>query len=633
MFSSGVEGQNLEDSLSYILNKENSTTLDKLNSLWSVYSRHPNPDIRLLYAKKCVELAKKENRIRWLYSAYLDIGYAYKLKGDLNEALGALFKSLDYANQEKDKKIGLAYTADVCNAIASVYRIQNNYNTAIEYYKKSISICRENEDSVKLATALLNTGEVYRLDNKLDPALVYFNESKRIFNNKDHTIGIAYNQGNIGLVYAEQNKYDSAELYLRDAITTLVKLGDQYPIAVYNISMADIYKNRGKYDNALEYATNSYKVALQEGFKEQVRDASQKLSELYSETGDYQRAFQYQGKYLAYKDSVVDQETIRKMADMRTEYEVNQKQVEVDLLESEKKRQEIIAISLGVVAILITVVAFLLYKNNKQRRKVNYLLKDQKEEIEAQRDQLDELNRTKDRFFSIISHDLRGPVHAFKGMSRLIKILVEEENIQDLRELNEHFDSSVNQLSTLLDDLLDWAVAQQGNIPHNPEKVELSTLSEGLTKLFQNMARAKNIQFESKIDQDLVIWADLNCVNTILRNIVNNALKFTPDAGKITLTARREKDLIAIAVQDTGIGIAKDKMDSLFRLDENKRSWGTDGEKGLGLGLQLVYQFTELNCGYVTVDSVEGEGSTFTVFLPLYKNQQESVVLEEETVV
>ncbi|UII20330.1 tetratricopeptide repeat-containing sensor histidine kinase [Fulvivirga ligni] len=523
------------DSLIKVLNSEVIIQdSNKLRLYWFIYSDYPDPDVRINYAIKSIKLAKQVNRSEWLHHSYLHLGYAYKLKGDLYKALEALIKSGENAYNSR-------YKATVNNAIASVYRMQGNYTTAIGYYKSSIKIFREENDSLKLASSLLNAGELYRLNDRLDSALLFFDESKVIYNSIHYTIGTAYNQGNIGLVYAEQDKYDSAELYLNEAITTLDKLGDKYPISVYNISMADICQDRGEYQKALEYAQNSFDVAMQEGFKEQVRDASQKLSELYSETGDYQKAFQYQGKYLAYKDSVVDQETIRKMADMRTEYEVNQKQTEVDLLESEKKRQEIIAISLGVVAILITIVAFLLYKNNKQRRKVNYLLKDQKEEIEAQRDQLDELNRTKDRFFSIISHDLRGPVHAFKGMSRLIKILVEEENIQDLRELNEHFDSSVNQLSTLLDDLLDWAVAQQGNIPHNPEKVELSTLSEGLTKLFQNMARAKNIQFESKIDQDLAIWADLNCVNTILRNIVNNALKFTPDGGKITLSARKEK--------------------------------------------------------------------------------------------
>ncbi|UII24519.1 tetratricopeptide repeat-containing sensor histidine kinase [Fulvivirga maritima] len=616
-----------------IVNAQNLTVADSLISLYrqqifeendsiqfkilkGIFTQSPNPDVQLEYAILALDLAEKNNQYKWFYTTYISMGYSYKLKGDLNEALRVLLLALEYS----DKIEGGERKAFVLDAIAAVYRMQNNYPIAIKYYKASTNILREGGDSVNLATTLLNTGELYRLNNMPDSALIYLNESKIIFSEMQYQIGIAYNMGNIGLVYAQQEKYDSAELYLQDAITTLNQLGDKYPVAVYNISMADIYKDRGEYKKALEYAQSSFDVAIQEGFKEQVRDASQKLSEIYAELGDYQRAFDYQGKYFAYKDSVVDQETIRKMADMRTEYEVNQKQAEVDLLESEKRRQSIVAVALGVVAALVGIVAFLLYKNNKHRRQANNLLKEQKEEIETQRDQLDELNRTKDRFFSIISHDLRGPVHAFKGMSRLIKILVEEENIDDLKELNTHFDNSVNQLSSLLDDLLDWAVAQQGNIPVKPEKVELHKLTDDLFKLFHNMARAKEIELTADFHEDLALNVDMNCLNTILRNILNNALKFTPDGGKIKLTAERTNGMVAISVEDTGIGISKDKLDKLFKLDGNKRSWGTQGEKGLGLGLQLVYQFTELNGGKVTVKSEEHKGSIFTVYLPAYNN-------------
>ncbi|MBL3658107.1 tetratricopeptide repeat-containing sensor histidine kinase [Fulvivirga sediminis] len=610
------------DSLINVLGSSDLVLADTLKEriLWGIYTTHPNPEVVIKYADQAIDLELNNNypdnvkKEEWLALAYLNKGQAYKIKGDLEEALRNLLKSMRYANVTHKDHL----RASVYNEIAGVYLFQTNYSTAIEYYNLSINIFRISHDSIQLATTLLNTGDLYRLNQKEDSALLYFAESKIIFEKNNYDIGIAYNEGNIGLVYAQQGKYDSAEMNLANAIGTLERFGDKYPVAVYNISMADIYKDRGEYKKALKYAQSSFDVAIEEGFKEQVRDASQKLSEIYSELGDYQLAFDYQGKYYAYKDSVVDQETIRKMADMRTEYEVNQKQAEVDLLESEKRRQSIVAISLGAVAVLVGIVAFLLYKNNKHRRQANNLLREQKEEIEAQRDQLDELNSTKDRFFSIISHDLRGPVHAFKGMSRLIKILVEEENIEDLKELNVHFDNSVNQLSSLLDDLLDWAVAQQGNIPVKPEKVELNKLTDDLFELFHNMARAKDIELTADFKEDLVLHADMNCLNTILRNILNNALKFTPDKGKIKLTAERSNGMVAISVEDTGIGISKDKLDSLFKLDGNKRSWGTQGEKGLGLGLQLVYQFTELNGGKVTVKSEENKGSIFTVYLPAY---------------
>ncbi|UII24523.1 tetratricopeptide repeat-containing sensor histidine kinase [Fulvivirga maritima] len=605
-----------DSALNVLNNEKNLSFLDSLKLLRKIYYHHANSDSVIKYSELSMGLLRgnEEEYLFWMHNAYLNKGYALKLKGNVEEALEAHIKSLEYANKLKiSRYLGAAY-----NAIAADYRVQGNYASSVKYYYDGLRAFQEDENSslVQMASMYVNIGECYRLSNHLDSALILFNKSKVFFDSTNYELGIAYSEGNIGLVYEEQGKYEVAEEYLKSANRTLEKLGDIYPVAVYTVSLGKIYKARGDTDKALEYMLDSYNMSMHEGLKEQVRDASQHIYKLYAELGDYQKAFDYQTKYYAYKDSVVDQETIRKMADMRTEYEVNQKQSEVDLLVSEKTRQTVVAVSLGVVTVLVMIVAFLLYRNNQQRKQANELLEEQKEEIETQRDQLDELNRTKDRFFSIISHDLRGPVQAFKGMGRLIKVLVEEENIAELKELNVDFDNSVSQLSRVLDDLLDWAMAQQGSIPFHPEKVELPSVVNNLKDLFHNMARAKNISLATDVESDLAVYADMNSLNTILRNLLNNALKFTPEGGHIQLSAIRKKGMVAISVKDTGIGIEKDKLDSLFKLGGSKRSWGTQGEKGLGLGLQLVYQFTALNGGEVTVESEENEGSVFTVYLP-----------------
>ncbi|UII24524.1 tetratricopeptide repeat-containing sensor histidine kinase [Fulvivirga maritima] len=583
--------------------------------LKQVYENLPNPDSSLAYAKKALAIAEELGHDGWMSRCLMGVGYAYKMKGDTDKSLKYLLLGAEYSAAEGDD-VNLAI---INSAIGDVYTVATNYTLAKEYYKKVLPVFIANSDSVRWGTLLLNLGEVFRLEHSLDSSLVYFYRSRDIFDKLQLEIGIGYSLGNIGLAYAEQDQYIKAKNNITRATKLLKKLGDYYPITVYDISLADIYQDRKEYEKALIHARNALDIANQQGFKEQIRDACKKLSEIYLAIGNHQKAFDYQTKYYAYKDSVVDQETIRKMADMRTEYEVNQKQSEVDLLVSEKTRQTVVAVSLGVVTVLVMIVAFLLYRNNQQRKQANELLEEQKEEIETQRDQLDELNRTKDRFFSIISHDLRGPVQAFKGMGRLIKVLVEEENIAELKELNVDFDNSVSQLSRVLDDLLDWAMAQQGSIPFHPEKVELPSVVNNLKDLFHNMARAKNISLATDVESDLAVFADMNSLNTILRNLLNNALKFTSEGGHIQLSAIRKKGMVAISVRDTGIGISKDKLDSLFKLGGSKRSWGTQGEKGLGLGLQLVYQFTALNGGEVTVESEENEGSVFTVYLPAHQ--------------
>ncbi|GAA0890694.1 hypothetical protein GCM10009122_03730 [Fulvivirga kasyanovii] len=603
------------DSLIFILETEELSDSLKLEVLSEVFKHHNDPEMRLFYAVMASELAENIGNQVFLYKSKLNIGHAYRKMGLLDKALDALLQSLQIAEKLMDKKReAVAFTA-----IGSVYRVENNYREALKYYNLGIKKFRETNDSIKLATGLLNTGELYRIDYKFDSALIYFQESLEIFKQKNYDIGIAYNLGNIGLIYAERGKNNLAEKNISEAVIVLEELGDTYAVSIYDTYMADIYKDKGDYQRALEYANRSHKEAVKGGFKEQVRDASLKLSELYSDLKDYEKAFNFQSQYIAYRDSINNEETIRKMADLRTEYEVSQKQAEVDLLNEQKRNQQIIGVGLTLVILLVAALALMFYKNSKQRQQTNQILSEQKEEIEAQRDQLDELNQSKDKFFSIISHDLRGPVHAFKGMSRLIKMYIDQNCIDELAELNQHFDKSVDQLSTLLDDLLDWAVSQQGKVPYSPEEVSLHDLSEDVMGLFHNMAQAKKINLTTNIPQDIQLWVDSNSLRTILRNLVNNALKFTEEGGSVTLSAEKDGDMAALHVSDTGRGISQEQLQSLFKLGGHKRSWGTEGEKGLGLGLQLVYSFSEMNGGSITVESEEGEGTTFTIHMPLHK--------------
>jgi len=310
-------------------------------------------------------------------------------------------------------------------------------------------------------------------------------------------------------------------------------------------------------DLALKYAHQSLVIGEDGMLKEQIRDASLKLSELYGETGNYKKAFEYQSQYLSYGDSISSVETIRNMADLRTEFEVSQKQIEVDLLSQEKKTQQ--AISLGLISGLALVIILIgvLYRNNQRKLKSNQLLEEQK-------DRLERLNNTKDKFFSIISHDLRGPVNAFHGISQLIKSFLLKGKTDELIEVAEDIDKSVDGLSELLNYLLNWAVQQQGHVQNVPEKVSLNEMIDGLFNTFDNMAKSKNISLESGLDEEIELWVDRNSAMTILRNIVNNSLKFSDAGGKIDIIAAQENEYAVIKITDTGVGIPEKKLKELF---------------------------------------------------------------------
>ncbi|MCF6359537.1 MAG: tetratricopeptide repeat-containing sensor histidine kinase [Cyclobacteriaceae bacterium] len=608
------QNQNKADSLIQLLESGNviEDTV-KLKILRGIYKNQTNPDLKLMYAKKSLEISIKNNQLLWKYRSTLHIGHAYKLKGDLQKSLEAYFSCIQYAKKMKDKR----REAITYSAIGSVYRVQNNYPSSLTYYNLGIIKLREINDSTNLARTLMNTGELYRMIHTLDTALIYFEEADKIFTLKNYKIGRAYNLGNIGLVYAEQGRHKLAEENIVEATKILHELGDNYPIAVYNTYMADIYKAKGDLPRALAYAQHSYSLAMADGLKEQIRDASHKLSELYEANQDFKSAYQYQEKYLTYRDSINSEETIRKMADLRTEYEVAQKQIEVDLLNQEKKTSRLIRAGLLGMIVLIAGLAFIYFKRNRDKRIINKLLTKQKEKLQIQHNELEVLNSTKDRFFSIISHDLRGPVNSFKGLTTIMKMSLDGKAYEDLPKINDMLDKASSQLSELLDNLLDWAVNQQGEFPYSPEKTSIEALVNGVLNTSKSRAESKRIKITTQFDDALFGWIDKNSVKTILRNLVNNALKFTPQGGKVEIIGMIEKDELVINIKDNGIGISKEKFANLFSESELKSTSGTDGEKGLGLGLRLAYDFAKMNKGSVSAESKEGVGTTFTLRLPV----------------
>jgi len=573
-----------------------------------------NPAELLKYAEQANDLANKINHLEGKAKSLKHIGTAYERRGDLLPALNYNLRALQLFSKLENKE----YMSSVINTISVIYLKQKNFQLSLEYLKKSLELSLEIGDSINIGGDFNNIGETYRLMDEYDSALFYFNKAFAVYNKIDYEYGVAYALGNIGLVHAAKNQSDSAEFYIDKSTKILEKMEDRYPIAVYKTYMADIYKDKGDLNSALEYAHESLQIAEEEELKEQIRDAAKKLSELYGDLENYKRAFQYQSQYIAYRDSINNEETIRKMADLRTEYEVAQKQAEVELLNQRQKTQQIINISLAIILLLMGSAAFIWYQNSQSRKKTNQMLEQQKAEIQKQRDQLEEVVNMKDKFFGIISHDLRSPVNSLQGIAQLLNHYVKSRDQEQVELFVKMAEQSVNNLSSLIDNLLSWAMTQQGELPYYPEKIKLHYTIEEVMRLFSGAAASKNIRFNCRIEENMELWADRDSVFALLRNLVNNALKFTKENGEVLLDAKSNHQWAVIEVKDTGTGISKDKIDSLFSgYDKAKSTKGTSGEKGSGLGLALCKEIIELNHGKIEVESVINKGTTFRIKLPL----------------
>lgn len=603
-----MQHQAVADSLIAVYNALPVGDTSALRLLTLISNNLTDPRQKLEYSGKLMEAASKAKSLKHLHHAYLNEGQAYRLLGDFDVATYSLFKALDYAERAKFRK----GVAGANTALADVYSIINDHENAVLYYNKARDLIEEDETNI-LAVLLLNLGDEYFQAHQYDSALVCFEQSKSIYEKSgDDPSGLAYNLGNIGLVKAELGELDAAESYVSQSVSSLNRLGDHYGIAIFLSYMADIYQKKGLLKKAKSFADSSMMISRQYGLKTEIRDISLRLADIYAMSSDYELAYKYHQEYVAIKDSISNDEMYNRIENLENAFELARKQDQVNILIAEKKSQEIKIIMAVVVALVLTILALVIYRYYRAKAKINKILEEQKASLES-------LNATKDKFFSIISHDLRGPISSFHGVSNMIKFYIGRNEADKLLEVADDIDRSVEGLSELLDNLLKWAMQQQGAIINQPEKLDVCEVLIDLQATYSHMAENKGIQLQVLCPENLSIWADKNVVTTIVRNLVNNALKFTATGGNVAVTAYDKDHRVIIEIKDSGIGMSAEKLNELFKLQYRKSNYGTAGEKGLGLGLQLVHEFIEMSQGKLEVESKEGEGSIFRVIFPLQK--------------
>ena len=608
------------DSLIQVILTENLPDTTRYKLAMDIADYATVPRLSLNYAQEALQVANDLQNDSWKAAAWLSIGQSQEKLGNIEKAQTALLNSISlYTKQDYQLGVASAY-----QTLGNVLTQQSNYSKALEYYKHAISLLRKKDDSVRLATVLLNVSEAYEGIKQYDSSELSLQEAIIMFKELDFEVGESYAIGNLGLLKIEQGNDKAGAKYLNEAIDRLQKFNDNYAIAEYQLSISKIYQEQGDTATALNYALQSWEMAEQDGLLEQMRNASERLASIYVQRGDYEQAYLHQTRYLELKDSINNIEVVQNLADMRTEFEVAQKQSEIDFLTERRNNQRKVQVGLILLLLLIVVVAWLFYRSYRIQKKANEQLSQQKKELNAKNEMLDALIVTRERFFSIISHDLRGPVCSFYSLASILKMHLQNQEYDNLPPIIDHIVKSAIHLSLMLDNLLNWALNQQDDIPVQPEKLLVKEIAEEVVEVFQTVAISKDIMLRSLFDTSLYVWADRNVLFTIIRNLTNNALKFTPPSGAVTITAQRSGGDVVIQVIDTGIGMSAEKLETLFRPQEGQSTWGTSGEKGVGLGLQLVKEFTDRSGGTIDVVSVPNSGTTFSVRLPI--NHKEKVI-------
>lgn len=585
------------------------------------------------------------------------LGIAYSIKGDFTKA-GEYMQETYQLHEVAGDSINMAYTL---NNLGLNYTYAGDYLLAAQNLIASArlkeALIRSGSSSfdVDLASTLLNIGIAYQNQKDTTQAASYLNRAIAEAVSVANAAVAARSRTSLGLLYIEQTQYAKALEEFKQAETVLDSLNDQFSLGKLYNSMALAYAELEDAAKTSLYATQAIEInqnignaqsealgrvylglghiksrrysqairqsniALTYGEANEANDvklgALKNLSEAHAALGNYKQAYDYAVRYKEVDEIVFAAERSEQIEQMSAQYEAEKRLIEIDNLNKETEVQAlqldkadaqkrllfVLIVSLVVIVLLITWFS----RRILASRKV----------LQSKNEELDKLNSTKDRFFAIISHDLRSYINAFRGNGKLMKHLLKKQETEKLERVSAEIDKNAQNLGELLDNLLHWSLEQLQGYEPKPEKVLLAPLVNELTESYAPQAEAKGLTLAVEISEQAQVLADRNGLSVILRNLVANAIKFT-ESGSVLISVMQKGNEQVITVKDTGLGIPEKLQAKLFAISEDKIRRGTQNEKGTGLGLNLAYEFTLANDGRLEVESKEGEGTTFLIYLP-----------------
>ncbi len=491
------------------------------------------------------------------------IGVAYASLGNYPEALTYYLKAVTICEQIDDQQ-GKAHSL---SNMGNIYSQLNNYQQELEVYQQAMEIYQAINDQSSQAAALNNMAMAYYAREELPQALNCAEQSLHLA----RQTGLKMLEVNvlctIGDIYLKMGD-DQALHYLEQSME-LAHQNDFKHIEAYALlSMGRVYSQlRTQTEPALTHLQQALTIATQIEAKSEMFACHKALSEVHQQRGNFEAALEHYKQFHTIREEVFNEEADKKLKNLQVGYET----------EKAKKEAEIY------------------YLRNVELAK---------------------LNADKDKFFSIVAHDLRGPFGPVLGFAKMLADSIESFSPADLAEMSGGIYTSAQNVYNLLENLLDWSRLQLGRMEYQPHHIGLGYLANQSTALLREVAENKQINLENQIADDLFAYADENMIQTVIRNLISNALKFTPLGGSVTVSARLNGDKVEVAVTDTGVGMSPQVMAKLFKLGEHHTTTGTAHEKGTGLGLLICQEMVQKNGGQIWVESEVGVGTAFKFTLP-----------------
>lgn len=582
-----------------------------------------NPLKSVEMAKESLELSTREDYPKGKAYAYRSLASAYSYYGSFYLTIDNIQKALGLFEQLGDS----AGVASCYISLGHTYRRLRNRSNELMYHKKAYEIFLRLNQPERIGVTAHNLGETYLNTGDLEKSLALTELAIRINDSLRNYSVLSACYKVLGNIRMRTKEFSEAEKSFREVLRISAALGlNSQKIATVEAMMglAEIYSQAGLTEKKVAILQEAVDFVQTNKLAEFVQPVYLSLMEESARSGNNTNTIRIIRNYQAIQDSLNKlqlEDRNRLTLGFFQLFELEKKNTE--LISRNRQQEERIhtrnqlITGVAVFTAVLLGMLLLLIRNFRKLKKTNALLVEKERIISLQNRSLAELNATKDKFFSVVSHDMKAPLNSLVTFAGLLEekldTLPKEQLLPLLRELKNNLAGT----SKMTDNLLTWAKLQMKELRTVPGWVSLNEVTAAIISVYREIAHNKNISISVQLPDHAQVWADRNQVEFIVRNLVNNAIKFTPPGGKINISAEPfQEDKYALKVSDTGEGIHETIVHKLFTAEPIYSAAGTAGEKGTGLGLKLCHEFTKLNKGSLMVASKTGQGTVFSLILP-----------------
>lgn len=551
------------------------------------------PDKAFEYAVLARKKAEAANDTAFIVRSILKQCDFYSQIGEYTTSIEMAYNALNIA-RDNNKLLSLCH-----NRIATVHSIVGNYEETLYHNKRALYYSSMLGDSSSIIVDLHNIGGVY-IDLKMYDSALYYLRITNKYEIVHRGRPDPYSLSNIGNVLLETGEFDSA-LYYHLLAYKYDQIDDQkYLMAIDQQFIANTLFKMKRTGEAREYALKSIAIANELKAYDLSIDNYEILYKIYSDEGNYKKAFEYSLLHTAAKDTLIENSKQSLILGLEMKHKVKEQEAKLHLLEKQKTLYLILTIVSILFFLSMIFIMVLVYRRQQMYRELT--------------DQLQLANESKERLLSVISHDLRSSVGTLRTAARVI--LEGMTDVDDTRNLLESFYPVADSTYDLLENLLTWAKCNSKIITPEFTNINLKEIINKSIEHTHHLATSKSIDIINTAP-DQIISADKNMILSVVRNILNNSIKFSHPKSKVLIASEIKNGMTIVSISDNGIGMEPEQLKKIFENPEEIQTTGTRGERGSGLGIMICKTFLESHHGDIWAESTIGKGTTFYFSLPL----------------